>query len=140
MIDYTDRDSIYNAIRMASGDNSLTLTLAQDIRSQMNKANNRAKTAEQSAKSNGINQDVQSSLDSLGLHSTDAEIRTGARALLISKLQSKEISAAEFAQFKDVFGLANDANDLDIQTVEFKSMCDECPLMDSPALPTGLVE
>ena len=72
----------------------------------------------------------------LTIDASEADIRTRAKGLLISMINKGKMTAQFFAQFKDVFGLANASDNLDITTVDFKSMCGDCPLMDSPALPS----
>jgi hypothetical protein len=53
-------------------------------------------------------------------NATDEQIRQAARLLLMDKLSAGTITAAEFAQFKDIFGLTQKDADLHIQMVDFK--------------------
>lgn len=124
MLDLNNRDSIYSAIKLASGDNSKVFALAQEIRTSFRKQGEEIKR-EIERGNKGV---VVGALDSLTLDATDSEIRAGARALLISKLKQQEITAAEFAQFKDVFGLASAADQTSIVIESFSETVIDCPV------------
>lgn len=144
MTDFTDKQAIYNAITAHRFDNPAMYALSQQIATKVTqltkevaKLQETARKAKRKAQLERqdtvkVPESVQEALDALDIHSTDTELRTAARALLISKLQSKDISASEFAQFKDVFGLANASDDLNIELVMYTDLITECPSCGEP--------
>ena len=122
-IDYTKSQEVYNLIR--STDSKALWNSAQSIAtiaSKLNKANQRID--ELTKKSGGANiADID-----------DTTIRSRAREVLWSKLDDGTIQAAEFAQFKDVFGLANAESDLSIVVQSYEGMCTDCQRMNPPEL------
>ena len=118
-IDWTNKTDIFSAIKDVEGDNKRMYSLADSIRLEI------ARAKKKSAKN--VSNSLKGALDILSVDSSDEELRNGARAILISKLKSNEISASEFAQFKDVFGLASNADTMEVYTVSYKDqLCDGC--------------
>lgn len=124
MIDLTDKQNIFNEIQAASGDNRKMFNIAQDVFHQVKKLRDgRAQQEKDQAKrSKGLE-----ALNSLSVDSTEAELRACTKLVLIEKLRDQSITAAEFAQFKDVFNLASDVDQLSIETVSFADVVSECP-------------
>ena len=113
-MDMTNRDDLYNAIR-ATGTNKQLHALCATIAREVNRLEkHRDKTIEKE-KEVGLNQ--------LTIDSTDSELRAGVRALLINKVNDNSLTASEIGQFKDVFGLANEKDDLLIEAVDYSGAC-----------------
>ena len=66
---------------------------------------------------------------------TDVELRARLKGLLIERLDDRTLTASDIAQLKDVFGLASAETDLVIQTIDYSSMCSDCPRMQPPVAP-----
>lgn len=64
--------------------------------------------------------------DALTEDLTEDELRAHVKSLLITRLKDKTLTAAEIAQFKDVFGLANKSSDIEINVVNYAGICDGC--------------
>ena len=63
---------------------------------------------------------------------SDSQLRTRLKNLLIVKLDNGTVTAAEIAQLKDVFGLADATSDLTIEIVNYKDACPECARREKP--------
>ena len=61
---------------------------------------------------------------------TDTQLREALKALLVVKLKDNTLTAAEIAQLKDVFGLADATSDLTIEVVNYADSCPECARRD----------
>lgn len=64
---------------------------------------------------------------------TDKQLRVELKQHLITKLANGQLQAAEIAQLKDIFGLANAQSDLQIELIDYKSLCDDCPKLSGAA-------
>lgn len=56
---------------------------------------------------------------------SDDQLRAKLRSILIKKLEDNSISAAEIAQLKDVFGLTNAKQDINVQVISFKKFLEQ---------------
>ena len=141
--DTTNKQTLFNQIK--AGDNKWLYAACGEIVNASRKATRDIKAlnklletrdntinglqAQQEEKEDGCN------LTPLTPKSTDEEIRSHARMLLMTKLNDKSITATEFGQFKDVFGLANADSDITVTTIDYRSMCTDCPLGRAPEVP-----
>ena len=66
-------------------------------------------------------------LEPLSLDATDAEIRMHTKQLLIGMLNDGSITSQYFAQFKDVFGLANQSDRLEVHITNYADVITDCP-------------
>ncbi len=127
-IDLTDVNDIYNAFKRTQGDNSSVHAVASYIARSFKRAKTTAITEFKTQQE--AERVEQSLIDGtrlqLSLDCTDAELRLGARAVLIGKLNSGEISAAEFGQFKDIFGLTSQKDHIEVVAASFAG-CSGCP-------------
>jgi post-segregation antitoxin (ccd killing protein) len=114
MTDYTDKQALFDAINSAS--NSQLWAIASTISLQLKEASIERERA--------MSSDVSDI--------TDADIRMRARTVLWNKLNDGTITAAEFGQFKDVFGLASAENDLNIRVISYRDICEGCPIGAEP--------
>ena len=126
MIDFTVKQQVYNALQAVRNDSRAFSAICEQASKELRDALKQVKKL-QASQPEGVSQELQQALDSLTLESTDSEVRLGARALLIGKLRSREISATEFGQFKDVFGLANASDLLTIDVTDYKDVVTDCP-------------
>ena len=126
MIDLTDKQSIYDAIR--SADAKELWALVSTVYTL-----NRAKDKLQDQLDNiQVENSGAESRPSLSDDASDSEVRVRARAVLLDKLNDGSITAAEFAQFKDVFGLASAESDLNITVTSYADLCPDCPITRKP--------
>jgi len=125
MIDLTDKQSIYDAIRSADATELWAFTSTVY-------ALNRTKDKLQEQVDNQCESAGAESRPPLSDDATDSEVRVRARAVLLDKLNDGSITAAEFAQFKDVFGLASAESDLNIRVVSYSELCADCPVAAQP--------
>ena len=118
-LDITDRDSIYNTIIACATDSKAQYALATAIR---NANRSSLKLAKHNADENNAAQTNYSALEglqSLSAGSSDAEIRAGARALLIARLKSGEVKGADFGQFIDRLGISAEDVTTPVYLVDF---------------------
>ena len=117
MIDLSNQQDVYTAIK--SNDSKDLWTLAAQIAQSARKLSTTQKA---------LNQANSSDVSEV----TESMLRTRTKEVLWQKLDSGEITAAEFAQFKDVFGLASAENDLQIEVVSYSELCADCPISREP--------
>ena len=129
-IDYSNAQTIYDTVR-AAGNKTLYAICGQiaTMAANLDKLERDQVTRKElaSTKEQEKHEGVDETLNTLSLDSTDEELRLGARAFLIGKLKDNAITASEFAQFKDVFGLASQSDELRIITTDYSNAIIDCP-------------
>ena len=63
---------------------------------------------------------------------SDEDLRAQLRSHLATRLFDGTLQAAEIAQLKDIFGLTAKDADTIIEVLDFRTLCDDCPLGRPP--------
>tara|TARA_Y100000310_G_scaffold211187_1_gene211926 strand:- start:57 stop:476 length:420 start_codon:yes stop_codon:yes gene_type:complete len=127
MLDLTDKQAIYNEIKIAANKDGKALwPLIGKIHThihKLTKENNTLReehTQKEKKKEEGLDPSNLSDL-------TDAELRQRVKGLLVARLDEGTLSASDIGQLKDIFGLASKTDDLSIEVVDYSNAIIDCP-------------
>ena len=127
-MDYTSKQSIYDAIKIASKDGKALWPLISQLHTHMNKLQREVTTyrEENTRRENRTKEEKENGLDSLP-NLSDAELRSRVKNHLLVKLDDGSLSGSDIGQLKDIFGLASKVEELRIETVDYSNAIIDCP-------------
>lgn len=117
MTDLSNRDDLFHAIKRTVNDNPALNALCSDISKAIRKLREYEKQS-----SEDIPDTLKAVLEELSPSSSDAELRTGARALFVHRLQVGSIKGADLGQFTNMLGLSDDDSDVVVELHDFGSL------------------
>jgi len=123
MTDFTNKQSVFDALKIAKGDNSLLWIIAGQI------ADNT--TTLQDSITKGI--DKEACLDVASMFDDPALTRAWWLMQLKGMVEDGNQSAAK--QLQDALGFATQDDKLVVQSIAFCDMCEGCELRNMPPLP-----
>lgn len=134
--DVTDRTAVYNAIKSAltgldfkKPHNQALLTIAAQISKDARAINKKLQAAESSINAlnlklnaDALPKELKDTLNSLSVTSTDEELRTGARAILVHRIKTDNIKGADLGKFVELLNLGADDDKVSFISVEFADL------------------